>query len=44
MTSLRRRDGALEARIVNETDEGCAFSFGAEQGELRPWEIRTLTL
>jgi hypothetical protein len=44
LTSLRRRDGRLEARIVNETGAARQFSFGAERGELRPWEIRTLTL
>jgi glycosyl hydrolase family 38/alpha mannosidase-like protein len=44
LSSLRRRDGALEARIVNETSEARVFSFGDEHGELRPWEIRTLTL
>jgi Glycosyl hydrolases family 38 N-terminal domain/Alpha mannosidase middle domain len=44
LTSLRRRDGRPEARIVNETGAAREFSFGAEGGELRPWEIRTLTL
>jgi hypothetical protein len=44
LTSLRRRDGKLEARIVNETGAARPFSFGAARGELRPWEIRTLTL
>jgi Glycosyl hydrolases family 38 N-terminal domain/Alpha mannosidase middle domain/Glycosyl hydrolases family 38 C-terminal domain len=44
LSSLRRRNGVLEARIVNETAEARPFSFGAERGRLRPWEIRTLTL
>jgi hypothetical protein len=44
LTAFRRREGALEARIVNETAESRAFSFGAEQGELGPWELRTLRL
>jgi alpha-mannosidase len=44
LSSLRRRDGSLEARIVNETGAAREFSFGSERGELRPWEIRTLTL
>jgi alpha-mannosidase len=40
LTSLRRRNGLLEARLVNETAAPVAARFGAEQVDLRPWEIR----
>lgn len=36
LSSLRRRDGKLVARVANESDEPV--------GDLRPWEIRELTL
>ena len=44
LSSLRRHDGALVARIVNETNEPVTARFGETTAELRPWEIRTLTL
>jgi hypothetical protein len=44
LTSLRRRDGALVARIVNETDEDVSARFGEVTTDLRPWEITTLTV
>jgi alpha-mannosidase len=44
LTALRRRDGALEARIVNETGEPSTARFGEVTVDLRPWEIRTLRL
>jgi alpha-mannosidase len=44
LSSLRRRNGALEARIVNETGERASARFGARAVDLRPWEIRTLRL
>jgi hypothetical protein len=44
LSSLRRRNGALEARIVNESDEPGTASFGELTFHLRPWEIRTVRL
>jgi hypothetical protein len=44
LSSLRRRNGVLEARVVNETRESIAGRFGRAKFELRPWEIRTLRL
>jgi alpha-mannosidase len=44
LSSLRRRGGTLEARVVNLSDEPSTCSFGSAEAELRPWEIRTLTL
>jgi 2-O-(6-phospho-alpha-D-mannosyl)-D-glycerate hydrolase len=44
LSSLRGRDGRLEARVVNLGDEPSACVFGSAETELRPWEIRTLTL
>jgi Glycosyl hydrolases family 38 N-terminal domain/Alpha mannosidase middle domain/Glycosyl hydrolases family 38 C-terminal domain len=44
LSSLRRRNGALEARVVNETDAATTARFGAARADLRPWEIRSLTL
>jgi alpha-mannosidase len=44
LSSLRRREGRLEARIVNMGGEAQACTFGSVQVELRPWEIRALTL
>jgi len=44
LTSFRRRDGALEARVVNETDQPTSARFGDSAADLRPWEIRTLLL
>jgi mannosylglycerate hydrolase len=42
LTALRRRDGALEARVVNETPEPTTARLGGAEDELRPWEITTL--
>jgi alpha-mannosidase len=44
LTALRRVDGELEARVVNETPEPAAARVGDERLELRPWEIRTVRL
>jgi Glycosyl hydrolases family 38 N-terminal domain/Alpha mannosidase middle domain/Glycosyl hydrolases family 38 C-terminal domain len=44
LSSLRRSDGKLVARIVNETDRPMTARFGDATAELRPWEIRTLPL
>jgi Glycosyl hydrolases family 38 N-terminal domain/Alpha mannosidase middle domain/Glycosyl hydrolases family 38 C-terminal domain len=44
LTALRRRNGALEARIVNETNEPGAARLGELAVDLRPWEIRTVRL
>jgi hypothetical protein len=44
LSSLRRRDGALEARIVNESAEPVSARLGSAAAELRPWEIRALHL
>ena len=44
LSSLRRHNGAIEARIVNETAEPAAARFGDESIDLRPWEIRTVRL
>ena len=44
LSSLRRRDGKLVARIVNETAVPANAHFGEITAELRPWEIRTLVL
>ena len=42
LTSLRRRDGRLEARIVNEKSAPATARLGNTTVELRPWEIRTI--
>jgi alpha-mannosidase len=44
LTSLRRRNDALEARIVNETSEPTTARLGDVSVELRPWEIRTIAI
>jgi glycosyl hydrolase family 38/alpha mannosidase-like protein len=44
LSALRRRHGALEARIVNESEERSTARFGELNVDLRPWEIRTLRL
>jgi hypothetical protein len=44
LSSLRRRNGRLEARIVNETAAAADVRFGSATARLRPWEIRTLEL
>jgi alpha-mannosidase len=44
LSALRRRDGRLEARIVNETPEPQTATMAGEPLELRPWEIRTVQL
>jgi alpha-mannosidase len=44
LSSLRRRSGALDARVVNETSAPATVEFGTAKAELRAWEIRTLRL
>jgi glycosyl hydrolase family 38/alpha mannosidase-like protein len=44
LSSLRRRDGGVDARVVNETPAAAAVRFGDAAFELDPWEIRTLRL
>jgi alpha-mannosidase len=44
LSSLRRRDGAFEARIVNETPAPVSARIAGQTLELRPWEIRSLRL
>ena len=44
LSSLRRRNDGLEARIVNESSAPVAASFGGAGVELRPWEIRTIRI
>jgi mannosylglycerate hydrolase len=42
LASLRRRDGAVEARVVNETGDAVTADVAGRTVELRPWEIRSL--
>ncbi len=42
LSSLRRRDGRLEARVVNPRDEASDCTFGSARAALRPWQIATL--
>jgi hypothetical protein len=44
LTSLRRRRGVPEARIVNESAERRTVRFDGRELELRAWEIRTVRL
>ena len=44
MAALRRRNGAAEARIVNQSDERTTARLGDAVLELRPWEIRELSI
>jgi hypothetical protein len=44
LTSLRRREGRREARVVNETGASVSAGVGDETLELRPWEIRTVAV
>ncbi len=44
LTALRRTADGLEARLANETAEPAAARLGEERLELRPWEIRTVSL
>jgi alpha-mannosidase len=44
LSSLRREDSELVARIVNETDGPVTARFGNVTADLRPWEIRTVRL
>jgi mannosylglycerate hydrolase len=44
LTSLRRRGGALEARVVNETADLVRARVGGRTIELHPWEIRRLRI
>ena len=43
LTALRRRGGARDVRVVNETAEPRDAVVGGATVELRPWEIRTLS-
>jgi alpha-mannosidase len=42
LSALRRRDGQLEARVVNQTAVQRTATLAAQAVELRPWEIRSL--
>jgi alpha-mannosidase len=42
LASLRRRDGAVEARVVNETGDAVTADVAGRTVELRPWEIRSI--
>jgi mannosylglycerate hydrolase len=42
LSSLRRRDGELEARIVNAGASPVTSAVGDEQVPLGPWEIRSV--
>jgi alpha-mannosidase len=44
LSSLRRRNGALEARLANESPTPVAAKFGATELELRAWEVRSVEL
>lgn len=44
LASLRRREGGLEARVVNESPQPSTARFGTASADLRPWEIRALRL
>jgi alpha-mannosidase len=44
LSSLRRKDGELVARIVNQTGSPASARFGDAAADLRPWEIRTVRL
>jgi mannosylglycerate hydrolase len=44
LAALRRLDGTLEARVVNQTDVPTKAALGDIAIELRPWEIRTVTV
>ncbi len=43
LASLRRRDGRLEARVVNETPDAVVATFGNARSELGPWKIQVVT-
>jgi mannosylglycerate hydrolase len=44
LSSLRRRNGTLEARVACEHVAAVDATFGDEQLDLRPWEIRSVEL
>jgi alpha-mannosidase len=44
LSSLRRRNGSLEARVANEGRHAVSALFGEAEVDLRPWEIRTVEL
>jgi hypothetical protein len=44
LSSLRRRNGELEARLVNEGTDAQSVDFAGQPTELRPWEIRVVRL
>jgi mannosylglycerate hydrolase len=44
LSSLRRLGGSLEARLVNENPTPMTARLGDVTAELRPWEIRTVSI
>jgi alpha-mannosidase len=44
LSSLRRRNGALEARVANESPIPVAAKFGDADLDLRAWEVRSVEL
>jgi alpha-mannosidase len=44
LSSLRRRNGVLEARVANESAAPIAAKFGEAELELRAWEIRSVEI
>jgi hypothetical protein len=44
LTALRRRDGVLEARVLNATASPSDARLARTELPLRPWEIRTVRL
>jgi alpha-mannosidase len=44
LSSLRRRNDALEARVANETPRAVAAQFGDAELDLRAWEVRSAGL
>jgi 2-O-(6-phospho-alpha-D-mannosyl)-D-glycerate hydrolase len=44
LSSLRRRNGAVEARVVNEHPSPVRAVFGEAELDLRAWEVRSLDL
>jgi mannosylglycerate hydrolase len=44
LSSLRRRNGTLEARVVCEHVAAVDAAFGRQPLDLRPWEIRSVEL
>jgi mannosylglycerate hydrolase len=44
LSSLRRRDGTLEARVANERPDAVRAVFGEAELDLRAWEVRSVEL